>query len=393
MLKIAMGGTSLASPLTGIGHYTNQLVRGLGQEGYQLGLFMGAHWTYYPSADAGGRAGAAAQPGSGAAGAWLYTGLKRLVRRMLPHSREHVRRLQQRAFTRGVEKFKPDLYHEPNFLTWRFDGPTVTTVHDLAWIRHPETHPQERVALMERHFEPAISHANAIIVVSEFVRQELLDVFPSVGQKIHVIRNGVDGSFHPMQAAQTQPVLSRYRLQHGRYLLALGTLEPRKNLIAAINAHGRLPQALRQAYPLCLVGTKGWLHQDLDRQVSAAESAGCLRWLGYVPQQDLPAVVAGATAMLYPSIYEGFGLPPLEAMASGVPVIASTAGAVVEVVGDTGWLCPAHDHDAFAQAMREVIEGGAAGCQAKVAQARQRAAGFRWDDAVRATRRVYASLV
>jgi glycosyltransferase involved in cell wall biosynthesis len=145
-------------------------------------------------------------------------------------------------------------------------------------------------------------------------------------------------------------------LTHGRYLLAVGTLEPRKNLQVALEAFASLPASLRERFPLVLVGMKGWKTSALEQKLAPMVASGQVRQLGYLSRQDLATVMAGATAMVYPSVYEGFGLPPLESMACGVPVIASNVSSIPEVVGDSGLLIDPSDAQALALKMVQLLE-------------------------------------
>jgi alpha-1,3-rhamnosyl/mannosyltransferase len=142
---------------------------------------------------------------------------------------------------------------------------------------------------------------------------------------------------------------------HGEYLLAVGTLEPRKNLSAALHAYRSLPASLRARYPLVIVGMLGWKTSALEQSLAPLVQAGEVRQLGYLPREELAVVTAGAMAMVYPSLYEGFGLPPLEAMACGVPAITSNTSSLPEVVGDSALTMAPHDVDLLASHMRDML--------------------------------------
>jgi alpha-1,3-rhamnosyl/mannosyltransferase len=159
-----------------------------------------------------------------------------------------------------------------------------------------------------------------------------------------------------MSPNETKQTLDALKLKHGQYFLALGTLEPRKNLQVTINAFMRLPKKIRQAHPLVLVGMKGWGTTELEKQLAPLLLSAEVIQLGYLPQHDLHQVTAGALALVYASIYEGFGLPPLEAMACGVPVITSNVSSIPEVVGQGGVMLDPTDVDGFTEAMRMVVE-------------------------------------
>jgi alpha-1,3-rhamnosyl/mannosyltransferase len=229
-------------------------------------------------------------------------------------------------------------------------------VHDLSWIRFPHTHPIERVRAMDTYFEKGLRRAALVLTDSVFVKNELMEVFGIGAERIRPIMLGVESLFRPQTADETLPVLQKLALTHGEYLLAVGTLEPRKNLKVVLRAFAQLPAAFRKRHPLVLVGMKGWHTSEFEAQIAPLVQAGEVRELGYLPREDLATVIAGATTLIYPSIYEGFGLPPLEAMACGVPVITSNVSSIPEVVGDAGIMLAPHDVDGIADAIRLVAE-------------------------------------
>ncbi|MCJ0761861.1 glycosyltransferase family 4 protein [Variovorax terrae] len=361
-MKLALNGTSLLSPLTGIGQYTWHLTTELqATPDVDLELFYGTGWLDHLAKEAPRKART----------------LKSLARRFLPNSRTLARLYQQRRFDARAKGGRFDLYHEPNYLAFKFDGPSVVTVHDLSWLRFPHTHPGDRIEAMNRYLKPAIDRASLILTDSDFVRHEVVEEFRLDPARVVSIALGVETAFQPMDAAGTAQALQAHGLVHGQYLLAVGTLEPRKNLGVALKAYMQLPLALRTQCPLVLAGMTGWKTSALEQQLDPLVRAGHIRQLGYLPREDLMRVIAGARALVYPSIYEGFGLPPLEAMACGVPVIASRVSSIPEVVGDTGVLLPADDVDAFSQAMQTLVDDDALHGDLS-ARALTRSAQFTW---------------
>ena len=172
----------------------------------------------------------------------------------------------------------------------------------------------------------------------------------------------------------------------------MGTLEPRKNLQVALKAFLQLPPAMRRQYPLVLVGMTGWHASALEAQMAPLLRSGEVRQLGYVSRADLATIMAGAVALVYPSIYEGFGLPPLESMACGVPVIASNVSSLPEVVGDTGLLIDPQDASAIAQAMALLISDAA--LRGKLAiEALARSQEFTWERCVAQTVEAYTQVL
>lgn len=376
-MQVAFNATALLSPLTGIGQYAHHLALGLQQiPEIDVNFFYGTGW----SRDVRGKP----LPN--------VTTIKTLVRRFLPNSYAVSRAFQQNRFSEFTRKTPHDVYHEPNFLAYRFDGPSIITVHDLSWIRYPEMHPIARVRAMDKYFKPGLDRASLILTDSEFVKRELIDVFNVKPERIRPVLLGVEALFHPRSADETRSVLDANGLLHGQYLLAVGTLEPRKNLGVALQAFMRLNPQLRKRFPLVLVGMKGWHTSALEQQIAPLVAAGEIRQLGYLAREDLAKVIAGATTLIYPSIYEGFGLPPLEAMACGVPVITSNVSSIPEVVGDTGVMIAPDDVDGLVEAMKTMLT--APELRADMARkALVRSAQFTWANCVTQTVDAYRSVI
>lgn len=376
-MRIALNATALLSPLTGIGQYTYQLAKGLqATPGLELDLFYGNGWSKELRD----------QPLHGIAA------IKSLLKWVVPDHYSVSRFLQQNKFTAGGRCNHADVYHEPNFLAFKCNAPTIITVHDLSWIRYPQTHPPERVRAMNKYFEPGLRRAALILTDSEFVKHELMDVFGVQPGLIRTVPLGVEPWFRPRSAEETLPVLSRHSLIHGQYLLAVGTLEPRKNLQVALRAYLQLAPQARWRYPLVLVGMKGWHTSELEEQIAPLLQTGEVRQLGYLSREEMATVIAGALTLIYPSIYEGFGLPPLEAMACGVPVIASEVSSLPEVVGDTGLLINPHDAEAVAQAIQRLITDP--GARQHLAQkALARSGEFTWEKCVAQTIDAYRQVL
>jgi alpha-1,3-rhamnosyl/mannosyltransferase len=381
-LRVGLNATPLLSPLTGIGNYIGQLGAALAEGGeVDAYSFYGYRWRHEaPSPPLQGPRGPVGQR----AREWIrpYVPLKRVLRYAL----------QQRMFGRGLRRYRIDLYHEPNYVPVRYDVPVVVTVHDLSWVRYPETHPEDRIRWLTRRMPEAFERAGAIVCDSEFVRRELLDVFGLASERVHTAHLGVAPIFRPRSEAETLPTLRALDLAHGRYLLAVGTIEPRKNVAHVLTAYARLPEELRNEYPLVVAGARGWRAPDLERQLRVLASNGRIRFLGHVPIEQLPILYAGAAAFVFPSLYEGFGLPPLEAMASGVAVLVSDRASLPEIAGGAAVMLDPDDPTTTAASIEAILDDRAA--RARYARlARERAAAFTWAACARTTLDVYRAVL
>ncbi len=246
-----------------------------------------------------------------------------------------------------------DLYHEPNFVPFRTGLPLVVTVFDLSVLLYPQWHPAERVKAHEATYKRGLALADHVIVGTEAVRREALQHLGLAPDRVTAMLCGIGPQFRPQAPAAIAEVRARYELPP-RYTLYVGTIEPRKNVGTLLRAFCALPSELREACPLVLAGGWGWKAEaERDLFESEARHRGA-RHIGYVPDADLPALYAGAEALLYPSFYEGFGMPPVEAMACGTAAVASRADAVQEAVGRAALTVDARDEPGWRDALARV---------------------------------------
>lgn len=241
---------------------------------------------------------------------------------------------------------------------WNYDippgvkGKTVVYVHDMTCMAYPETMDSTVRRLLKWNLADTCKRADAIITLSAFSKSEIVRYMGVEESKIHVIPCGIDQAlFRPINdAKQVQNVCGKYGIQ-GDYFLYLGTLEPRKNISLLLKAYKLLLARLGDKCPqLVLAGKKGWQFEQLDKELKDDALSGHLVLTDYVPREEIPSLMCGALAFVFPSLYEGFGLPPLEAMACGAPVIVSACASLPEVVGDAGIVVPV-DAGALAEAM------------------------------------------
>lgn len=301
------------------------------------------------------------------------------------------RSLLSRRFRKVFHHRRYDLYHEPNFLPLPNDFPTVATFHDLSVLLHPEWHPADRVAHFEHHLPNTLSQCVHFLTGSEFSRQEVIRTLNVPAGRVTRVYYGIRSGLRPLGQREVAGVLRRLGLPP-RYLLYLGTIEPRKNVLRLLRAYCDLPERLRSRWPLLLVGGWGWKFlETAEFLYNEARHRGVIH-LGYVADRHLPVLYSGARALLYPSLYEGFGLPPLEMMACGGAVLTSTAGALVETAGAHAHLIDPEDNSAWRDAMARVVQDDDwwNGLRRGVTQA---ARAYTWETCARETWEVYRSLV
>jgi alpha-1,3-rhamnosyl/mannosyltransferase len=257
---------------------------------------------------------------------------------------------------------------------------------------HTQYHPPERVRYMQRELNLTLQRASMLITDSEYTRQELASYFGYPLDKISTISLACSSNFCPREAAGSVSVLTRLGLLHGGYTLYAGTIEPRKNIEALLDAYSTLPDAIRQRWPLVLAGYHGWQSEQLHERINAAANAGWARYLGYVADEDLPYLFSGAHLFFFPSHYEGFGLPVLEAMASGIPVVCSNASSLPEVVGGAALMFDPEDVEALRQLMLIGLEDKVWRETAKE-KGLIRASTFSWQRCAKETVAVYRKLL
>ena len=307
----------------------------------------------------------------------------------LPRRRNYVRRW------RDKRTLLSSIVHGPNYFLPADADAGIITVHDLSVFRYPETHPVERVLAFEREFLQSLGRATHIITDTETVRGELIEMFGVKPGAVTAVSLGVDPLFRPILQNAIAPVLERWGIVPGNYGLCVSTLEPRKKISELLSAWRQLPKPIRNAYPLVLCGGEGWRNEQLRDQVQVGVAEGWLRHLGFVEEALLPQLYAGAALFVYPSIYEGFGLPPIEAMASGVPTIVSRHSCLPEVCGDAARYVDPDDEDGFVSALASALaddDWRTESIQLGFARARQ----FTWERCIEGTVEIYmkvASLV
>jgi alpha-1,3-rhamnosyl/mannosyltransferase len=227
-----------------------------------------------------------------------------------------------------------DIFHASNLLRKIPKTPNLTaTIHDMTAWSLPECHTPANIAADKSYAERVLKRANGLIAVSENTKRDAIRVLNIAPEKIRVIHLGVPRAYRSVTPDKIARVTRQLTL-HKPYFLSVGTIEPRKNLDTLLSAWLTLPPSFRESYDLIVAGPPGWSSGATTKRLLQANSDNRgIRYIGYVPEPDLPALTAGATAFVYPSLYEGFGIPVAQAMAAGSPVITSNLSSLPEITG------------------------------------------------------------
>lgn len=286
-----------------------------------------------------------------------------------------------------------DLFHSPDFVLPPVRGrvPTIVTVHDLSFIHYPETFPANLVAYLNRVVPWSVGRASHILADSLSTSRDLQALWGVTPERITVLYSGVNERFKPVR---DQATLAAARQRYGLdepYVLAVGTVQPRKNYEMLIRAFR--PVAERYPHSLIIVGGKGWLDEGLPREIERQGLQGRVRLAGFLDDADLPAVYSAADLLAFPSLYEGFGLPLLEAMACGTPVITSNTSSLPEVASDeSAILLSPHDEGAWTTALLRLL-GDDGARRDLIAAGFARSAQFSWRAAARQLAALYESIL
>ncbi len=364
-LKIIVNTIPTLAPLTGVGQYTYQMARELRR------LAPEEEWYSYYGFVSRKLAGE-----EEALGASLFT-MGKLLRS------NRVTKAASRFFQRQAARLQPgqfDLYFEPNFIPLPEirSRRCMVTVHDLSFFLYPQWHPKDRVAYFQHHFSNNIARADIVLADSNYILNEACTRLGIPREKLRMIYAGCDHRlFSPQGKEAVARVRSKYNIS-GPYFLYVGTIEPRKNLQALARVFGRFASGRKRPPQLVLCGYQGWSNTEIMGEFESLAQREMLRFLGYVPAKDLPGLYSGAVSLVYPSLYEGFGLPVVEAMASGCPVLCSDRASLPEAAGDAAlFVDPENDEEILGGLRR--IEGDA-GLRASMREKGLRQSGrFSWE--------------
>ncbi len=330
-MKVAVNIHCLHPPLTGIGHYArNLLLRLLGDE--RVTELVGISHSGWHDREAVAdivthSRGYTPEPDMPPPEPWTMRMSRRVAGR-LPGMGRLRARVNHSMQLRDKRRYRDFIYWEPNYLLLPVPNPALVTVHDLSHLRFPQYHPRER--LMElRQLPESLRRARKIATVSEFTRRELTDFFSLAPESIALVPPAVSPLFRPHGEVEHKLVREVYGLPE-QFVLYAGTIEPRKNLPRLLQAFCDLPPHIQGQHKLVLAGGEGWHGQEFADALASVDSRNVIL-LGYVHREHMPALFSAAALLAYPSLYEGFGMPVLEAMASGTAVLTANTASLPEV--------------------------------------------------------------
>ena len=381
-MRIALDGLPLAKPKTGIGHYTFELARGLAalapEREFELVAPVPLE-TFVEGACGGGGVDASSAPPANLHAVqanesalnhhWWTIGLPLYVQQ------------------NGITLFHGTNYYVPFWNRCR----TIVTIHDLSLLLHPHTHEAELVRDAARYFPATARMASKIITDSESVKREICEHLRVRPEKIAVVPLAPRRAFRPVAAGQAEAARRRLGVAE-EFLLFVGTVEPRKNLLTLVRALVELTRHTDLRPQLVIAGQKGWLTDDLFALIEESGLGPRILFTGYISDADLAALYSSCRVSIYPSLYEGFGLPPLEAMSCGAPVITSRIPVIRETVGEAARLIEPTNVPELAASIVELWESAAE--RERLSElGRIRAAGFTWERTASLTLDVYMEVL
>jgi glycosyltransferase involved in cell wall biosynthesis len=352
-LRIIIDAIGLLSPLTGIGGYTFNLMKQFKRirPDIEYTYFYGFFSKKIRFFDRENR---------------LYY-LKEFIKEFRVLS-NFARRVKQNLVKLQFKKY--DIYFEPNYIPIDIKAKRiVTTVHDFSFYLYPEWHPKDRIEYFSRYFWERINKSDVIITGSRYIAAQALELIEKC-ERIVTIPYGYDsGLFKYLGDRRNQRV-------RGDFILFVGSIEPRKNLLGLLKAYMELPEFMKKNFKLVLVGFKGWENKEILKELENLR--GKVEYMKYVNNEELAELYRRASCFIYPSLYEGFGLPPLEAMACGCPVVVSNVASLPEVCGDAAYYVDPYSVESIAEGIIKVLTDDSLK-QSLIGKGLERAKLFSWE--------------
>lgn len=323
---------SIKKPLTGIGRYTLELAKQFDamHSGVCFVGGLGKNYRFFDNRYAINKQGHLLE--------CLKKNIKTsfLLSRLYPSIKGIHERIQLR-------QYKGYVVHSPNFYLPYTSNKTIVTIHDLSMFVCPECFEPANAKMMREVCERSIRKADALITISNTVKKQLCELFNYPKERVYVTHLASSSNFCARTQHECSSVLNKFNLRYKSYALFVGTIEPRKNLVTLLKAYECLPKEFKLKYPLVIVGFSGWKNEIEQNLIRKGKYEGWVKYLSYLCEFELNILYAGCGIFCFPSRYEGFGLPVVEAMNSGLPVICSDIPVLREIAGNAPWYVPCDD--------------------------------------------------
>ena len=391
-MRVVLGADPLFQPFTGIGNYTRNLASNLLALQLVQELTLYANGVALPGQNLASVIDTPAVLSSGEddtpRGAKWVGGLVR-ARTYLASKEWAVKAYQSlmpmidRA---QLYPYRGAVFHSPNYLLPPFSGPTVATFHDLSIQRYPEFHPAARIQLLDRRMGEVAKSTSHIITDSMGVREEVIEYFGIDASRVTAIPLAAGEQFQPRTEDACREVLRRLGLAYKHFYLFTSTIEPRKNLLRICEAYAALREAGKTDWPIIFAGGAGWQSEAEHQAIQALVNRGWAQYLGFVDASTLPVLYSAAGALVFPSVYEGFGLPALEAQQSGTRVITSRGSAMAEFASEHDLLVDPLEVDSLIEGMASAVALELAGDGRAL---NSEGSGLSWQNTARLTADVY----
>ena len=391
-MRVVLGADPLFQPATGIGNYTRNLASNLLALQLVDELTLYANGALIPGdrlaslidSSVESAAGQRSHPTSANAG-----GLLSMLRGYLASQRWALGAYQ--SLMPAVDRirlhaYRDAVFHSPNYLLPKFAGPTVVTIHDLSIQRYPQYHPAERVRFLDARIKDAAASATHIITDSTCVKTEILEHFGMSEACVTAIPLAAGEQFKPRAEEDCRVVLEALKIRYKQFFFFASTIEPRKNLLRICAAYRALRAAGKTDWPIIFVGGAGWESEAEHQEIQSLVQRGWAQYLGFVDAETLPILYSAAGALVFPSIYEGFGLPALEAQQSGTRVITSRGSAMAEFASEQDLLVEPLEVDSLIEGMASAMELELAGDGLALDS---HGSGLSWQNTARLTADVY----
>ncbi|WP_419569494.1 glycosyltransferase family 4 protein [Rheinheimera sp.] len=351
-LKLILGADPLMGPLTGIGHYTRCLAKAfaVNAEVAELKLFAFGRFFDHSLLDQSAIQSSPEQVKQGAFS---------LIRRKLASSRSAVycyEKAMPLIEAIRLTKHTDHLFHSPNFFIPKFSGQKVVTFHDLSTVLYPQFHPVARVELANRQMDKAVRSDAHIICDSDIVAAQLTQHYGLNNSQVSRVYLAADDEFRPRVQTECLDALSLFGISYNKFFLFVSTIEPRKNILRLLDGYEKYASTTASPFPLVIVGSEGWNSSAEHQRITQLQRRGLVLYKGYLSQRYLVQLYSAATALLYPSVYEGFGLPVLEAMQSGTAVMTTLGTSMQEFAGEAASYVDAEDSDAMSYCIKRLSE-------------------------------------